>query len=49
MIGSHEDADQPQELRADAEIVTPDQADDRVAPEDHDRDDEHDQEDPLRR
>ena len=42
-----QDPQQPQQLRADPEIVTPDQADDRIAPEDDDGDDEHEQEDPL--
>ena len=47
MIGSTQDPEQPQQLRADPEIATADQADDRVAPEDHDGDDEHEQENPL--
>ncbi len=47
MIGSTRIAEQPQELRADPEIAPPDQADDRVAPEDQDGDDEDEQQDPL--
>ncbi len=49
MIGTTRIAMQPEQLPADAEIGTTDQADDGVPPEQEHRDDEDEHEDPLGR